>query len=54
MHPKLTRNGQISLESAVKAPWSQVVNMFVNLNQVRPIYAPKHRIELEGLQEAVV
>ena len=53
-HPKLARNGQISLESAVKAPRSQIVNMFANHEQVRPVYAPKRSIHLEGLQETSV
>ena len=53
-HPKLTRNGQISFESAVKAPRSQIVNMFANREQVRPVYAPKHPIDPEGLQETSV
>jgi hypothetical protein len=53
-HPKLARNGQISLESAMKAPRSRIVNMFANREQVRPVYAPKHPIDLEGLQETAV
>ena len=53
-HPKLTRNRQKSLESAVKAPRSQIVNIFANCEQVRPDYALKHPIDLEGLQETAV
>ena len=53
-HPKLAKSSQISLESAVKAPRSRIVNMFANREQVRPVYAPKHPIDLEGLQETAV
>ena len=53
-HPKLAKSSQISLESAVKAPRSRIVNMFANREQVRPVYATKHPIDLEGLQETAV
>ena len=53
-YPKLAKSSQISLESAVKAPRSRIVNMFANREQVRPVYAPKHPIDLEGLQETAV
>ena len=53
-HPKLAKSSQISLESAVKAPRSRIINMFANREQVRPVYAPKHPIDLEGLQETAV
>ena len=46
-HPKLTRIGQISLKSAMKAPRSHIVNMFANCKQVKLVYAPKHPIDLE-------
>ena len=35
-------------------PRSRIINMFANREQARPVYAPKHPIDLEGLQETAV
>ena len=36
------------------APRTRIVNMFANSEQTRPVYAPKHPVDLEGLQETAV
>ena len=61
-HHKTPLRRQISAENARtskqktknQTPRSRLVNMFANREQVRPVYAPKHPIDLEGLQETAV
>ena len=60
-HHKPPLSRQISAENATTSqqtknptPRSRLVNMFANREQVRPVYAPKHPIDLEGLQETAV
>ena len=37
-----------------QVPRTRAVNMFVQREQVRPVYAPMHPCDLEGLQETAV
>ena len=47
-----TNNG--STKGFQRVPRTRAVNMFVQREQVRPVYAPCHPCELEGLQETAV
>ena len=51
--PLPTRNSDTP-KSRLATPRSRIINMFANREQVRPVYAPKHPIDLEGLQETAV
>ena len=40
--------------SKVEIPRSRIVDIFAHSEQARPVYAPCHPIDLEGLQETAV
>lgn len=51
-HHVATNNG--TTNGFHRVPRTRAVNMFVQREQVRPVYAPCHPCELEGLQETAV
>ena len=40
--------------SKVEIPRSRMIDIFAHSEQARPVYAPCHPIDLEGLQETAV
>ena len=53
--PDVLVNATLSHDnSKVEIPRSRIVDIFAHSERARPVYAPCHPIDLEGLQETAV